>query len=520
MTPPGTRNPATLEPLGPPPTGAPGDVPGIVAAARAAQRGWAETPLARREEACRALARRILERRVEAAELLRAETGRDPAESLFDEIVFVASYVSGACAVARRALAPERVPLSMIDFPGKRAVVEAVPRGVVAIVEPWNYPLLQFFKPLFPALLSGNAVVLKPSEHAPRVAGWLADQCAAVFPEGLVSIAFGDGAVGAALLEADVDAVVFCGSVATGRKVAARCAERMIPCSLELGGKDAAIVLADCDLDRTVAGITQWALNNAGQDCSSIERLYVEASVADGLVARLAAVWDQLTIAGAAEGRADLGPLQNPAQLAIVEDHVADAVAKGATLVCGGARTGTGLGYRPTLLDRCSEAMKVVTDETFGPVLAVVRVQDADEAVRRANDSRYGLTGSVWTKDTAKGEALARRLEVGVAMVNNHSFAGVVPQIPWTGTKETGTGVAASVHAYPTFVRRRTILVDTSRDPDAFWRPVNEDLWAFGDAAARLALGAWSTVFSLLGLLRARVGAVKALAAGRPPAVR
>ncbi len=509
MTAPGTTNPATLEPL--PARPAPSDVAAAVAAARAAQPAWAATPLAHREERCLALARRILERRDEVAELLRKETGRDPAESLFDEIVFVLTYVKGACAVARKELAPERVPLSMLDFPGKRATVEAVPRGVIGIIEPWNYPLLQFYKPLFPALLSGNAVVLKPSEHTPRVCAWLVAQCAEVFPAGLVSAAYGDGAAGSALIEAPIDAVVFCGSLRTGRKVAVRCAERLLPCSLELGGKDPAIVLADCDLDRTVAGILQWTLNNAGQDCSSIERLYLEESLADTFLKRLGAAFDKLRVAGAGHDHADVGPLQNAAQLAIVEDHVADALAKGARLVCGGRREGAGLGYRPTILDGCHEGMKVVADETFGPVLAVVRVKDAEEAVRRANDSRYGLTASVWTKDTAKGEALARRLEAGVVMVNNHSFAGVIPQVPWTGTKETGTGVAASRHAYGTFVRRRTLLVDTSRDPDAFWRPVNPDLAAFGDAAARLGLGAWTVVFSLLGLLRRRVTAVKQL---------
>jgi acyl-CoA reductase-like NAD-dependent aldehyde dehydrogenase len=516
MTAPGTLNPATLVSIGLPPLTAPRDVPAAVAAARAAQVAWAETPLARRETACLALATRILERRDEVAELLRLETGRDPAESLFDEIVFVLSYVKGACAVARKELAPERVPLSAIDFPGKRAMVEAVPRGVIAVIEPWNYPLLQFYKPLFPALLSGNAVVLKPSEHTPRVASWLKDQCDAVLPKDLVAIVHGDGAVGGALVEGAVDAVVFCGSVRTGRKVAARCAERLIPCSLELGGKDAAIVLADCALERTLAGILQWSLNNAGQDCSSIERLYVEESLADTFVARLGAAFDRLRVAPVAEGHADLGPLQNPMQLAVVEAHVADALAKGATLVCGGRREGPGLGYRPTILDRCDESMDVVRDETFGPVLAVIRVKDADEAVRRANDSRYGLNGSVWTADTAKGERLARRLDVGVALVNNHSFPGVVPQVPWTGTKETGTGVAASRHAYPTFVRRRTVLVDTSRDPDPFWRPVDAELAAFGDTAARFALGSWTAVFSLLGLLRRRVAAVKQLVAARP----
>ena len=354
---------------------------------------------------------------------------------------------------------------------------------------------------------------MKPSEHTPRSGAWLAEQFAAELPPGVVQVVQGDGAVGGALVAADVDAVVFCGSVATGRRVAARCAERLIPCSVELGGKDAAIVLEDCELDRTVAGILQWSMHNAGQDCSSIERVYVVEAIADRFVDQLAAAVGRLGVVP--EGR-DVGPLQNEEQLRVVADHVADARARGAEVRTGGEPTGHGHGFQPTVLDRCSDEMKVVTDETFGPVVAVVRVPDELTAVRLANEGRYGLCGSVWTRDIRRGERLARQLDVGIALVNNHSFPGSVPQIPWTGTRWTGTGVAASVHAYSTFVRRRTVVVDRSGRPDVYWRPVDESLMELGEAASQLALGAWGKLFKLFSLVGRRVAAIRALVARRP----
>jgi acyl-CoA reductase-like NAD-dependent aldehyde dehydrogenase len=410
-------------------------------------------------------------------------------------------------AVSRVALKPMKVPISKLDFPGKRAVIEAVPRGVVGIIAPWNYPAANFFKHLFPALLSGNAVVLKPSEHTPRAGAWLAKLCGEIFPAGLVGVVQGTGEAGQAILDAGVDSICFTGSVPTGRKISAAAGERLIPCTAELGGKDAAIVLADCNLERTIAGVANWSCFNAGQDCSSIERVYVEEKIADEFSRRIGKFVGTFRVNP--EPSADLGPLQNERQLELVEAHVKDAVAKGAKVLCGGARTGKGFGFAATVLDGCTESMKIMTDETFGPVVCLRRVKDADEAIRLANDSHYGLNGSIWTTDIARGEALARRLDVGVAVVNNHSLGGINAWVPWTGTKDTGPGVANSVFAYPAYVRRRTVYVDTNKQPDPWWKPVDENFGPFMHALMeRASKGGVGVLVRLVGLLGKRSKAI------------
>jgi len=245
-----------------------------------------------------------------------------------------------------------------------------------------------------------------------------------------------------------------------------------------MGGKDAAIVLADCDLSRTVAGVTHWALSNAGQACGAIEIAYVDERIADAFVAGLERAWSRLKV-----GR-DVAPLANRRQYDVVQAHVEDARAKGARVVSGGAPSDVPLGYQPTVLDRCDDRMKVVRDETFGPVLAVVRVPGAAEAVRQVNAARYGLGASIWSEDVARAERLAERLDVGVVNVNNHAFSGAIPALPWSGTRETGFGVANSAHALATFVRPKAFLVDRSHAPELFWMPYDDALVELGDILA------------------------------------
>lgn len=508
---PGSVSPADLRALEPVKSSTVDDVKAAVAAARSAQIAWAAVSLEERARACHELGQRVLAKSAEAARLMSLETGRSELECLSSEITSLAEYVKTAIRISKRALATEKVKISSLDFPGKKAVIEAVPRGVVGIIAPWNYPMGNFWKPLFPALLAGNGVVLKPSEHTPRSGAFVAQLCAEVFPKGLVGVVQGAGDIGGALVD-NVDAVTFTGSVPSGKKVAARAAERLIPCSVELGGKDAAIVLADCDLERTALGIAHWGLHNAGQNCAGIERVYVEDAVADKFVELLTKVVKRYRVAPA-ETPTELGPMQNEAQLAIVEKHVDEAKQKGAVVTCGGARTGRGLGYQPTVIDKCTDDMQVVRDETFGPVIAVLRVKDADEGIRRANDSKYGLSGSIWTTNYERGAQLARKLDAGVTYVNNHAFCGILAEVPWTGTKETGPGIAGSVFSYGTFVRRRTVLVDSSKNPDPWWSPANDELKAFVDALIERGRGGGlGVLLKLGGLVKKRTAAIRALA--------
>jgi acyl-CoA reductase-like NAD-dependent aldehyde dehydrogenase len=503
--------PLDLEPLPPVKATASGDVPLAVQRARAAQPEWEALGFDGRAALLKKACRRMLERRSEAVELIRREAGKSAVQAMMTEAVGPLEFLKNWIPVVRPFLAKKKLPIPAIAFPGKRGEVEMVPRGVVALIAPWNYPVATYYKPLFPALLCGNTVVIKPSEYAPRSGLWFQSVLAEFLPKGVVECVSGGRDIGQALLGCEIDSVVFTGSARSGREVLRLAADKLIPCNVELGGKDAAIVLADCDLDRTVEGLVQWGFQNAGQDCGAVERVYVVDGIADRFVEKLAASAARLTTTGE---HYDVGPLAMPRQLEIVETHVADAVAKGAKLLCGGKRTGTGLWFSPTVLDRCDHTMMVVAEETFGPVLPIIRVRDAEEAVRRSNDSNYGLNASIWSQDFEQAARLARRLAVGTVFVNNHAITGAMAFAPWTGVKESGFGVASGTYSLLYYVRPKTLVVDKNSAPDPWWLPNDEIMANVAERIAQMQLGNFLAALKIPLLFRRRVATIRRLVSG------
>ena len=353
----------------------------------------------------------------------------------------------------------------------KRVTVHYQPRGVVGFITPWNFPLILTIGEAIPALLAGNAVIIKPSEWTPLIARRGAELMresltAQGFPADLIQVVNGYGETGAALVD-EVDMISFTGSTATGRRVAMRAAERLIPCSLELGGKDPMIVLRDADLERAANAAVWGAFTNSGQVCISVERVYVEEPVAerftDLVVARTRALRQGFDVGQTNSGqRVDVGSMTWPRQLETVTAHVEDAREKGAKVLTGGRLNPslTGHYYEPTVLAGVDHSMRVMTEETFGPVLPIMRVRDQAEALRLANDSRYGLNASVWTGDRAHGEELAAAVEAGITCVNDVIVGFAITDAPSGGLKESGLGKRHGAEGIRRFCNQQVTITD------------------------------------------------------------
>jgi acyl-CoA reductase-like NAD-dependent aldehyde dehydrogenase len=454
----------------------------MVARARAAQLRWSELSPAHRRRLVSPLKDRVLERAAAIADCLHEELGKPSVEALLGEVLPSADVVQYWTGCIEALLQPTEVDVDPMAYPRKRGTIFREARGVVGVIMPWNFPVALPLRTIVPALLAGNAVVFKPSERAPRAGALVAGLFAGLVPEGLLGLAQGGSDVGAALCSAGVDLVVFTGSVAAGRAVAHACAERLIPCALELGGKDAAIVLADADLDRAANGIVWGAMMNAGQNCASVERVYVDQKVAEAFIARVC------TVVASLRPGVDVGPLATEAQADTVRAHVDDAVEGGADLLLGGPDASSeARRFRPTVMRVYGDDSSLMRDETFGPVLPIAVVDSEEEAVTRANASRYGLTASIWTRDRAKAQRLVRRLRAGVVTVNNHAFTGALPGAPWSGQGDSGWGITSSPLALDSLTRPRFVLVDRSRAKrEVWWFPYTPALSAIATSMVTL----------------------------------
>jgi acyl-CoA reductase-like NAD-dependent aldehyde dehydrogenase len=494
-------------------------IAGLVARTREAQAAWQATPITKRVRAVERVKKRILARAEEIAKLVHDETGKPDVEALLGEVLASADVVSYWAELVAEELEPFEAEIDAMSYPKKRAWIHREARGTIALIMPWNFPFALPLRTIVPALMAGNGIVFKPSEVTPRTGRLIADLFAGLLPEGLFTVVQGGAAVGARLLESDVDFVIFTGSTATGRKVAHACAERLLPCAVELGGKDAAIVCADADLDRAANGIVWGAMMNAGQNCGAVERVYVEKSVVDLLTAKIVAATRELRVGE------DVGPLTTAAQHGIVSRHVAAARAAGAEVLVGGESAdapGMTTGWVPTVVKIDADDNPLIADETFGPIVPITEVADVEEAIRRANASRYGLTASLWTSDIRAAETIAHRLRAGVVTINNHAFTGAIPSMPWGGVGESGWGITGSPLALDHLTRPRLILVDRNRAArETWWYPYSPTLRRLALAFAALRGGADSlfgrlgALFAVLGLLPKRMGELKT---GKPRA--
>lgn len=459
--------PWTRAPLATLPVAAPGDVADAARRARAAQRRWARTPVRDRARLLLAAGDLLLRRQSDVLDLIQLENGKARAAA-FEEVADVALIARHLGLRAARYLAPERRPGVV---PGlTRVRVAHDPVGVVGIVSPWNYPLSLTLGDVLPALVAGDAVLLRPDPQTPLTALWAVELLEdAGMPAGLVQVLLGDGpTVGAALTD-HVDHLVFTGSTATGRLVAARAGERLVPTTLELGGKNAMYVADDVDVEVAAEGAVRACFGGTGQLCVSIERLYVHEAVADAFCAAFARRTRALRVGTGLDYRSDFGSLTSAEQLARVVEHVEDAQSGGARVLAGGVHR-VDLGpyvYEPTVLEGVAEHARAFREETFGPVVAVSRVASDDEAVAAMNDSApgYGLNASVWTGSARRGAALAARVRAGTVNVNEGYIAA------WASVAAPQGGRGAS--GWGSRHGREGLLALTATRTVAQWRGVH-----------------------------------------------
>ena len=462
------RNPATLERLGDVPIFSRQQVADAVARARRAQAAWAQTSFAERRRVLSALCDYVVAHQEEICRICARDSGKTVVDAMMGEIFPVCEKLRYTVAHGEEDLSPE--PRASGVLAHKAVRVEYPPLGVVGVLAPWNFPFHNVVCPVIPALFAGNAVVVKVSEWT----SWSAADFQAIFDDvlsacghdkALVQIITGGAETGAALVTSGVDKLFFTGSPQNGRKVMAAAAETLTPVVLELGGKDPMIICDDADLDRAAGAAMLGVFTASGQMCVAAERIYVFDAVYDELVRRVVDQTRKLRQGPPTEDRGgdfDVGAMTMPRQLDILERQIGDAIEKGARAVVGGKRNTAWKGqfWEPTVLVDVDHTMAIVHEETFGPVMTIIRVRDEDEAVRLANDCAYGLGSSVFTRSRARGERIASRLSAGMTVVNDYGLAYMMQSAPFGGVRLSGFGRFNGREGLRACCNEKTVVTD------------------------------------------------------------
>jgi succinate-semialdehyde dehydrogenase/glutarate-semialdehyde dehydrogenase len=440
------------------------DIKEAMSNAKIAQAKWKKTSIKERVELMHRVADVVIQQQDKIMDVVMRETGKPQQEAMAMEVFSAVDSLVFYAKRAQKWLSDKKIkmhgPLRFL----KKTIITYKPRGVVAVITPWNGPFILSINPVIQAVLCGNSVIIKPSEVTP-MSGALVQEIFALAdaPINLVQTLIGDGETGAELISQGPDKVSFTGSVATGKKIASMCGEMLIPFSLELGGKDAMIVCSDADVKDAASGAVIGSCMNAGQYCCGTERIYVMADIYDDFVNEVVSITQSLIQTNDYKG--DVGPTFWDKQIDIIEDHVNDAIAKGAKVLAGGKRNPSfvGLYFEPTVLVEVTHEMKIMKDETFGPIISIMKVESEDEALMLANQSHFGLNGNVWTKDLAKGRRIASSIETGACSVNDMAMSYGVNEVPFGGVKNSGLGVVngkegllAYAHAMPIIIGKKS----------------------------------------------------------------
>lgn len=474
------NSPIDLRKIGEVRVSSPEEIKAAVERGRKAFEVWRNLDFGARARVLLAARDAFVRRKEELIQLICLENGKPRVEALV-EVTYVCDIITFYARNGRKFLRRRKITPHLLRT--KKVSVHYEPRGVIGMITPWNFPLILTIGEAIPALLAGNAVVIKPSEWTPlsaRLGGEIIREALidAGLPEDVLQIVFGFGPAGGAIVDT-ADMIAFTGSVKTGKMIAERAASRLVPVALELGGKDPMVVLRDADIERAANAAVWGAFMNSGQVCISVERVYVDEAIADDFTRRVVEKTRKLRQGTdfdqrSTDNRIDVGAMTYPRQVETVEDHIRDAVEKGAKVAAGGKRNAglPGRYFEPTVLTDVNHSMKVMTEETFGPILPIMKVKGAEEALRLANDSIYGLNASVWTRNSAEGEAIASRVEAGITCVNDVVMGFGITDAPSGGIKESGIGKRHGHEGIQRFCHEQVIVTDRfNMKREVVWYP-------------------------------------------------